>query len=323
MHFIFVRKPPWTKYKKITCIRNILDFTVHAHKKWIVVSSKKLAPVKPSEHKIDCVSQSDSTSLHDCVRMLASSSTKMSLFLSLLPLPQRKKLYNQTIQQSLLNIKDKENEFHLWLCFVLGVISRLKTYDLKRQCHDNRWFFGSHFVWGKIMAATGQGRGKRQLLEENDIFSTQLGRWSCSRGWPSCHGLMSATLAWAVAIFSSRKKAQKITEYRDTAPLIIWIFSDGRQKVVTLEVTKPIGLLLVMATSLHSVTAGKWALFVWRTLDLCLKNIYTAISPAFMQGGSLVLTACRNVVHKSCSRIDVAIMPNSTCTNPQALFENN
>ena len=30
---------------------------------------------------------------------------------------------------------------------------------------------------------------------------------------------MSATLARAVAIFYSRKKAQKITEYRDTAPL--------------------------------------------------------------------------------------------------------
>ena len=32
-------------------------------------------------------------------------------------------------------------------------------------------------------------------------------------------GLMSATLARATAIFCSRKKAQKITEYRDTAPL--------------------------------------------------------------------------------------------------------
>ena len=59
------------------------------------------------------------------------------------------------------------------------------------------------------MAATRQGGGKRQLLEENDIFSTQLGRWSCSRGWPSCHGLMFPTLAWAVAIFSSRKKSAK------------------------------------------------------------------------------------------------------------------
>ena len=32
---------------------------------------------------------------------------------------------------------------------------------------------------------TRQGRGKRQLLKENDICSTQLGRWSCLRGWPS------------------------------------------------------------------------------------------------------------------------------------------
>ena len=36
---------------------------------------------------------------------------------------------------------------------------------------------------------------------------------------------MSATLARAVAIFYSRKKAQKITEYRDTAPLngVSWV----------------------------------------------------------------------------------------------------
>ena len=32
--------------------------------------------------------------------------------------------------------------------------------------------FVGHFVWGKIMAATRQGRGKRQLLEENDIYAT-------------------------------------------------------------------------------------------------------------------------------------------------------
>ena len=35
---------------------------------------------------------------------------------------------------------------------------------------------------------------------------------------PKLSGLMSATLARATAIFCSRKKAQKITEYRDTAP---------------------------------------------------------------------------------------------------------
>ena len=30
---------------------------------------------------------------------------------------------------------------------------------LKRECHDNQWFFFSHFVWGKIMAATRKDRG--------------------------------------------------------------------------------------------------------------------------------------------------------------------
>ena len=83
------------------------------------------------------------------------------------------------------------------------------TEFLKRECHDNLWFFGSHFVWGKIMAATREGRGKRYFLKENDVCSTRLGRWSSSRGWPSCHGLMSATLARAVAIFYSRKKSSK------------------------------------------------------------------------------------------------------------------
>ena len=34
------------------------------------------------------------------------------------------------------------------------------------------------------------------------IYSTRLGRRSCSRGWPSCH---AATLAWAVAIFSRKE----------------------------------------------------------------------------------------------------------------------
>ena len=30
---------------------------------------------------------------------------------------------------------------------------------LKRECHDNQWFF-SHFVWGKIMAATRKDRAE-------------------------------------------------------------------------------------------------------------------------------------------------------------------
>ena len=42
---------------------------------------------------------------------------------------------------------------------------------------------------------------------------------------------MSATLARATAIFCSRKKAQKITEYRDTAPLnllVLFLELSGR-----------------------------------------------------------------------------------------------
>ena len=93
-----------------------------------------------------------------------------------------------------------------------------REFCLKRQCRNSGWFLAAT-LHGKIMAATRQGRGKRHLLEENDIFSTRLGRWSFSRGWPSRHGLMSATFAWAVAIFPRAKKIAKITENRDTAPL--------------------------------------------------------------------------------------------------------
>ena len=63
------------------------------------------------------------------------------------------------------------------------------------------------------MAATRQGRGKRQLLEENDFFSTQLGGGGGGGGGVKLFArlteLMSTTLARAVAIFSSRQKAQK------------------------------------------------------------------------------------------------------------------
>ena len=44
---------------------------------------------------------------------------------------------------------------------------------------------------------------------ENDICSTRLGQRSCLRGTPSCHGLMSAKLPWAVAIFSRAKRNLK------------------------------------------------------------------------------------------------------------------
>ena len=54
--------------------------------------------------------------------------------------------------------------------------------------------------------------GPQGKTVENDICSTQLGRQSCSRGWPSCHGLMSKTHARAVAIFRSRKKKRKNPE---------------------------------------------------------------------------------------------------------------
>ena len=46
--------------------------------------------------------------------------------------------------------------------FWLGQISMIfssHTPALKRECHDNQWFFLAIFVWGKIMAATRKDRG--------------------------------------------------------------------------------------------------------------------------------------------------------------------
>ena len=60
------------------------------------------------------------------------------------------------------------------------------------------------------MAATRQGRGKRHLLDSAGAVKL----------FARLTDLMSATLARAVAIFCSRKKSAKITEYRDTAPRI-------------------------------------------------------------------------------------------------------
>ena len=68
------------------------------------------------------------------------------------------------------------------------------------------------------MLATWQGHGKRRLLEKNDILVDSVG---AVKLFARHTELMSATLARAEAIFCSRnlKKAQKITEYHDTAPL--------------------------------------------------------------------------------------------------------
>ena len=73
------------------------------------------------------------------------------------------------------------------------------------------------------MAAIREGRGKRNFLEENDIFS--LGGEAVRAADRSCHGLMSATHAQVDAIFYSHKKAQKTTEYRDTAPLTLYFLA--------------------------------------------------------------------------------------------------
>ena len=64
----------------------------------------------------------------------------------------------------------------------------------KRQCHDNRWFLAA------ILCGEKQWRPQVKAAEY-DNCSTQLGRWSWSRGWPSCYGLIFATLAQAVPIF--------------------------------------------------------------------------------------------------------------------------
>ena len=72
---------------------------------------------------------------------------------------------------------------------------------LKGQCHDNRRFFQPFCV--------GKKNGVHQARPRKwHLLVTRLGQWSCSGGWPSYHGLMSATRVWSVAIFCSRKQAQ-------------------------------------------------------------------------------------------------------------------
>ena len=56
------------------------------------------------------------------------------------------------------------------------------------------------------MAATRQGRGKRQLLDENDVWLTQPGRWTCSLGRPSW---CPRHLREQYPFFCSRKKSAK------------------------------------------------------------------------------------------------------------------
>ena len=67
----------------------------------------------------------------------------------------------------------------------------------------------------------------------NDICSIRLGRRSCLHGWPSCHGLMSATLARAVAIFlppppPPQKSANKVSVLLFSFFLHFYLFLLGR-----------------------------------------------------------------------------------------------
>ena len=92
----------------------------------------------------------------------------------------------------------------------------LPFWTLKRQCHDNRWFFWQPFCVGKNNGGHKARPRKTTIARGNYICSTQLGRWSCSRDWPSwCPRHLREQLPF----FARAKKAQKNTEYRDTASL--------------------------------------------------------------------------------------------------------
>ena len=80
--------------------------------------------------------------------------------------------------------------------------------------------FWQPFCAGKIMAAVRQGRGKRQLIEKkrhllDSTWPVKLFVRLIELSWSDVHGTCASSHH-----FCSRKKAQKITEYRDTAPLI-------------------------------------------------------------------------------------------------------
>ena len=97
---------------------------------------------------------------------------------------------------------------------------RLSGDCLKRQCHANRWFLVAILCREKIRAATRESRGKptfswgkRFLLDSSQ--AVKLFAWLTELSWSD----VSDTCSSIRAIFHSRKKAQHITEYRDTAPL--------------------------------------------------------------------------------------------------------
>ena len=70
------------------------------------------------------------------------------------------------------------------------------TLILKRECHDNQWFLFSHFVWGKIMAATRKDRGNswasRAPLNDDrapivaKLVEATFSSWACRWGPGGC-----------------------------------------------------------------------------------------------------------------------------------------
>ena len=80
--------------------------------------------------------------------------------------------------------------------------------------------FGSHFVWGKNNGGhksrprkTTINRGKRHFLDS--VWAVKLFAQLTELSWSDVRDTCVSSRH-----FSSRKKAQKITEYRDTPPLI-------------------------------------------------------------------------------------------------------
>ena len=59
-----------------------------------------------------------------------------------------------------------------------------------------------------------KARPRKTTIARGKIYLTQLGRWSCSRGWPSWSP-RHLREQLAVALFCSRKKAQNITDSID------------------------------------------------------------------------------------------------------------
>ena len=84
---------------------------------------------------------------------------------------------------------------------------------LQQQCHDHWWFFFSHFVWGKIMAVTRQGRGKRHLLDSS--WAAKLFGHLTELSWSDVRD----TCASSHHFFLAQKKRKKFTECQYTDPL--------------------------------------------------------------------------------------------------------